>query len=197
MKFRLTFMFLLFAYLALAQSTVIYINMDVYKNDEVIINDLKLVDGTESNLFGTEEGFSLKVIDLGGKILFETELPVGFHKQISTVDGDEIIDTNQTNLRIRLPYFAEAQYVDLYHKGEMIKRISLSDYLCNNNNICEDFENPQNCPSDCRAGPRKEDSSVMLAAGILLIVIGIASLYFLKKRRGEARESEILRKRRV
>jgi len=182
---------LVLSYTALAAS-VIYINADVYRNDDVDILELKITDGVVSNLFTTPEDFSIEIIGFDNRLLFEDDLPIGFESIIDTPEGGDVIELDKVNMRIRIPYFSDAQYIDINHRNALVKRISLSDYVCNRNDVCEQYENIDNCPSDCV--PAGKGIDITLLASIVLIIIGIAALYLLHKRKNETHEARILRK---
>ena len=186
MKICFLAIILVIPFVVSAQSNVIYINADIYRDDRIDVFEVKTIQGTQSNLFGTPEEFSIKIIGFDGQLLFEDELPVSFETIIDVPeDGGDITQLDKVNIRIRIPHFSNAQYVDIYHRNDRIKRISLAEYLCNNNNVCDANENAQNCPDDCKPkdSERKDNNFIPLIIGISLLIAGIFALYFLIKKR--------------
>lgn len=130
---------------------VIYANVDLFKNETIAVHNVKGMEGTITNNYPAELPFYVKVIAADKSVLYYSDIPVGFHRQVSTSEGDYVFDTNVSPQRLRLPFYSKAKYVEFYHADVMFAQINLSDYLCNKNGKCEQFENEQLCPSDCGA----------------------------------------------
>jgi hypothetical protein len=66
----------------------------------------------------------------------------------------ELINLSFVEKYLRLPYFAEAARIELYHSDKLIFKYKID--LCNKNSICEieKHENYLSCPEDCPSGSK-------------------------------------------
>ncbi len=204
MKYKIILCVALISSLAIAQSDKVFVLfMNIHNDDRVEFINFEVISGTP-NIEPLESGtHPIKIISFDNKVVFESALQINFKTFRETIDENGTMSGEEVELEsvekyLRLPYFADAKSIELYHGDNLIYTLNVADYLCNKNNVCEENENAQNCPSDCRTTttipPGGKDNTVLLIAGILLIILGIVIAYFLLKRRSESRESGILRK---
>lgn len=203
MKNRIGLLFLAFILISTVASAerVFNARMTISKDDSVTVSSFEVLEGKASSFPEyPDANYLIKIVSFDGRTLFEAPMKIDFVVH-PFPEGE--IELNETERSFRLPFFADAKRIEMYHDGRLIHSLNIADYLCNNNSICDANENADNCPSDCRQTttttvPQQGSSNIlMLVVGITLLVIGIVTLYILIRRRNESREAEILRKRRL
>ena len=63
--------------------------------------------------------------------------------------SDPPIILNYTYVRLVLPYYENVSRIDVYYKNSSVLSENISSYLCNEDGVCNDYENYLSCPTDC------------------------------------------------
>lgn len=130
----------------LAEDIKVYsINAELFKNDTVKINHIKVIAGKVSDYPYLSTGYKIK-IHSSSKVLWEANLPVKFYIDLEDFGK---INLEKSIISSNLPYFFDAKTIAIYHKDKQIMIAELKDYICNKNNVCDFGENEINCGSDC------------------------------------------------
>lgn len=135
--------FLLVPY-TLAQQEIFLIDFTINNSDEINVERLVIIDGNPRAQDINSE-YSAKMY-AGDRILYFTDFLVDFGLE----DSDEELEESYTTLRF--PADKLANEVVVTKNDVAIGTISLGDYVCNNDNICSDYESQINCPQDCASG---------------------------------------------
>lgn len=166
----------------------------VYKNNTVEFKDFGISQGASSIFKDIPSDYTLKIISLEEKILFEKPLPIsfiayvhGFPEDIEVPDGG-VIELNESVVYLKLPYFPDADRVELYYRDEIIFSLDIKKYICQPDGVCSGDENELNCPQDCKkiSGGRFSFKYVII---ILLVIIVVLAVFFLKSRQEQPQES--------
>lgn len=160
----------------------------IFRNNSVELIDFSADYGEPSQLFDLESNYSIKIISVDNKVLFAKPLPVYFiaYGEIENEDENwhsEII-LNSTVLYLKLPYFPNGKWINIYYLDRLIFSIDISERLCDNDGICERFETEYICERDCfkiteTEKSRKEGWGLWIYLLIVVIII-ILFLIFVK-----------------
>ncbi|MBI2674911.1 MAG: hypothetical protein HYX24_00510 [Candidatus Aenigmarchaeota archaeon] len=137
---------------------IIFFYFSVDRSDTVTINELKILEGGRDKATADEENsdYIVRVIGPDGRAL--SSFPFGITWEIYHMGKDtetgEIKSLkyvkNVSEHAIRLPYYTEAERIEVYHKDRKIFSKSVRLLTCRINNRCEGDEDIVNCPEDCR-----------------------------------------------
>ena len=196
MKNRMGLLLLAFILISTVASAekVFSARMTIGKDDSVTISSFEVLDGKASSFPEyPDANYLIKIVSFDGRTLFEAPMKIDFVVH-PFPEGE--IELNETERSFRLPFFTDAKRIEMYHDGRLIHSLNVADYLCNKNSRCEENENTENCPTDCKKSdqPKQESNNFLLILGIILLVIGIVALYVLIRRRNASKEAGILRK---
>lgn len=126
---------------------ILALNISIYKNDLVILNNYQVKEGTPDPYIAPGD-YMLQLLasDKNTTILNQSMRVLFFV-------GEKNIDLNVTERYIRLPYSPNVRYVRLQHDNRTILFEEL--VICNNNGVCETAARGEfyaNCPADCKSG---------------------------------------------
>jgi len=165
---------------ALAQEdNLLILNLDVYKNDTVILKDLDLSFGSPSKTSRPEGDYSLKILDKKGNILYQKNIQLSFY-----VLTDPPMETDHVIIYRKIEYEPSMRKIELSKRGTIIFEKKIN--FCNNNNICEPSigENEDNCAIDCKKESiLKELPWKNLIVGLFFLFILFIFLVILRKRK--------------
>ncbi len=126
---------------------------DIYKDDTVVLKEIKLVE-LEGVNFNEGEGKYSFILYSQEEVLYENKRSIKFQVHRDIIDPEtgemyeENIEINPQEIYIRLPYYRDAERIELKHSNDLI----FSYDICQINDNCDisKGENPFNCPSDCQ-----------------------------------------------
>ena len=206
MKMRKTYTKILYFLMLLLFSTIsvsfgediqkIYVfYAEIYKNNSINLLDFSPNYGEPSTLLDLESNYTIKIISIDKKILFEKPLPVFFIAYAQIEEENEIytgeIELNKTTLYLKLPYFENGKWIEIYYLDKLIFSLDISEYICDNDGRCEDFETKYICENDCISlepyEKEKEKPSFnlfnLLLIILVILIITTAVFLVIKKRR--------------
>ena len=141
----LFFLFLIeFSY---AEDKIIFLNIVYFTDSENIKFDSMYVNyGSEFVPPVNEDKtvYSIKILDQNINQLYSKDFSLEF------VVLDAPISDNITTI-LMLPYYPNAKTISISKLGKEILTINL-ELLCNNNGICDNYENYFSCMNDCHSG---------------------------------------------
>ena len=121
-------------------------NLDIYKNNTVVLNSFEVVEGAISHFPSDQKPFGVSVFS-GSQELFSKSIDVSFSLILDPpITG---FDLEKQNVEMRLPYYRMADEIKIHNSGTEIFSINLKDEICNENGACELGENDYNCKADC------------------------------------------------
>lgn len=133
---------------------------------------IKLVDGAKSNYVDSYQLYKRKAYN-GGVISFSGK-PLGYfpaNNMVIVICRDNFNPNAQDrggceeifkgDIQLRVPYFPNGKYADFYNtNSEKILTVDISSVaVCNENSVCENSENIDNCPSDCQKNEPLADTN--------------------------------------
>ena len=126
-----------------------------YNLGKITLNHLYVSPGKASDKIIERGDYNAKIISKNNNLLssFKLDIPnkiFPFYDKNST-DRPSIIELKELNYTLNLPYFDEAENIEIYNENESkILDINVSYFAgtCGNG-ICEDYENYLGCPTDC------------------------------------------------
>lgn len=141
---------LLFAMpLASAIETVYEIGLTVESNYSVSLAWLEITQWHVTQSNERQQNISLllnfAVISNSNKTLYTTILKPNF-----LLLSNPPVVLNETLAVVDFPYLEDGKYVQVYHDNTLILQFDIQESLCDENGMCEGFENHRSCPSDCR-----------------------------------------------
>jgi len=160
--------------------TVYSIDIEIFKNDNVILNSISAANATTSHFPTVNTDYKIKVLSNDGQELFNNNLGVSFTISLDPVG---IIETNSTTINPRVPFYANAKYIEIYHSGKKILNIDLSNQFCNKNSVCDLGENQYNCSEDCKT---KGTNAWFYVYITIAIIATIALLFILRLKRQQS-----------
>lgn len=130
-----------------ADSKVFNILLDINKNDSVRLMDFSIIDGKENYLPSGD--FSLQIMDNKDNLLKEIRFNVNF---IIFTDPPQRLEHVPVN--IRTFYMENADKIKLLHSKKILFEGVISEFSCNNDSVCNNYENFISCPKDCPSGSK-------------------------------------------
>jgi hypothetical protein len=175
-SFAIVFFLILSAVKGVEWGTVYSLDMEIFKDDRVILQSITASNGTTSYFPTSNTGYSIRTLSSDGRELFSANLGVSF-----TIIFDNKVSTrDSTSINVRVPFSTITKYISIYKGDREISRIDLSKSLCNNNSICEAGENPVNCQHDCavKGGVGEMPWLYMIIAAVAAVALVI---YLIRK----------------
>jgi hypothetical protein len=146
MKKEALILTILLIHLAVAEDVRVYnIEIEIFKNETVKINQIKAIVGKLSDFPSLPTGYTIQ-LHSPSKTLWKANLPVKFYINL---EGAGRMDLEKAVISMNIPYFSDAKAIAIYHGEKQIASFELKDFVCNKNNICELGENAVNCQEDC------------------------------------------------
>jgi hypothetical protein len=157
--------------------TVYSMFAEIYKEDTGVLKNISVDIGLISSFPSYQTDYSVKILDPKDKILFDRNIDVSFDVFLEPL---KVIEMDKTLIHLRLPYSERANTIRFYHDDKIILEVALSDFICDNNFICEQGENEYNCPQDCKEEKRIPLSLFVLIVVLLTFLIVVFLRYFRK-----------------
>ncbi|MEM5813450.1 MAG: hypothetical protein QXU71_03760 [Candidatus Aenigmatarchaeota archaeon] len=165
---------------------VLYIK--VFRNNSIELLDFSATYGNPSQLFDLDSNYSIRIISVDNKILFEKPLPIYFIAYMTKEEEGEIahgeVILESTLLYLKLPYFPNGKWINIYYLDKLIFSIDISEKLCDNDGICEDFETEYICEKDCikisqYQTKRREEINLTYLLGLIILIV-VLLIFFIK-----------------
>lgn len=193
LKFNFVLPLLIFLFIIISVKTqeireekIYSLLLTIFKNDTVILENISVEMGVLSHFPTTKTGYYVKIISYTNETLFESNLGISFkiHYQIfpgEKIPNIEIEELEKILVSLRLPYFENADRIEIYHDDKLIFTFK----ICNFNNICElsKGENIMNCMEDCfktTKTPQKTSRQIHTYLVIFGLILGIIIFLFYK-----------------
>jgi len=194
-KFFLILIFaLIFISGVIAQSDVSYVLTLNYDGKTLVVDSLTLVEGKAvKNIFEHSEGFTIKVLDKNDKILYSEvfiadltpirEAPDYFFddsgEQVAFEDTESPKETKETSIVLTLPYFEEAEKIQIYSPDNKLVLEFLIDEEFNKTGF--DFNNLKTI-------------AILI---IVILVVGLITFFIIKKfrKKGKRKSKEDIKKK--
>lgn len=135
---------LLLLTISFAQESIYYIDLTIFLNNTVILNNIEITSGTLTHFPNTPTSYKMVILSKEG-VLFSSYLPIVFSP---ILDLPTRSYPESKRVIIRAPYFPSATNILLLYENEVIFNISLKSSKCGNK-VCENGEDWTNCCEDC------------------------------------------------
>ena len=119
-----------------------------YKNDTVELIKARSYTGNPESAELKKSDYALTFTDTVRNRIGEIKIPVIFY----VLDPFQEVDS--IPLSVRSPCNAKWDELQIYHFNEKIFNISVKRLICNNDNICNNYETVLTCPKDCHSGSK-------------------------------------------
>ena len=120
----------------------------VYKNDTVELIKAHSYIGNPESAELKKSDYALTFTDSVGNRIDEIKIPVIFY----VLDPYQEVDS--IPLSVRNPCDTNWDRLQIYHLNEKIFSTSVKGLICNNDNICNNYETVLTCPTDCHSGSK-------------------------------------------
>jgi hypothetical protein len=148
--FALAFV-LIFVAGAFAAQKVLYVELVVGKDDQVLLKELSIKEGRPS-IKARPGAYSVELWDSDDAVLGSTSIEVSFSFAYHGVDGHIFVERNSSVVSARFPYMDGAKYFVFKHRNKVLLKEELNPYICDDNGVCDNYENSVSCPADCPTG---------------------------------------------
>lgn len=125
---------------ALAEK-VLLADFTISSNDSVSLNNMMIVEGKTTAW--TEGNYKIQILDSSNNIISSQLLPIEFF-----ISG--FGEMNTTVVEARFSNYENAKKMQLLKDNKTIFETTIA--LCNNNKVCDKYENFLSCPTDCPSG---------------------------------------------
>ncbi|MBI2674913.1 MAG: hypothetical protein HYX24_00520 [Candidatus Aenigmarchaeota archaeon] len=137
---------------------IFYMEFSANRSEDIGMKVLKIEEGQKDfqEVEDKDEKYLAKIIDVKGKAIYTFIFNITWvsHGMGKDPETGEIIDIefvkNISEQNIRLPYYTEADKIELYHNDKRIFSRDVRPLTCKKNNRCEGDEDITNCPEDCK-----------------------------------------------
>jgi hypothetical protein len=190
--------------------TIVDVSVMIHADDTVTDDALILTDGRPTADYHIGTGYELRVLDARGVVVMDRKFDLFFDYTGPVERGVDYSSVKYSYVPFgyRIPYNTSMQNIQIYHGNRMIYAKELN--FCNSNGSCDTTETFQTCPKDCPLdrkdkvctpvkdsvcdpdclrGVDPDCSSVplvpsVLGAGLIVVCVGAAGWYFMRKRKG-------------
>lgn len=136
---------IIFFGIVFAADKVLTVHFTIDKQDNIEINKLYIVNGTEDR-FENKGPYAVQLIDEQGNILRSLDFDVDF---ILYTDPPKPLKESGGILGIR--YNDAADKLVIKHNDKIIYSENITGKFCNKDSKCNNYENIVSCPNDCTA----------------------------------------------
>jgi len=142
MKKAVLFILVLLAAQAVQAEKVLSISLNIYKNDSVDVNYLKVGENRPTR-YVVDGDYRVQLLSSTGEVVWNKTIQIMF---MVFTDPPEPIDPSLVNLEIK--YEQDMRRINLYNKDKLIYSQEIKG--CNLNGVCETkYESYLSCPADC------------------------------------------------
>jgi len=132
---------------AVSAEQVLSVELDVYKNDSVVLHQMTVEEGY-STKYVSPGDYRLQITDASGKNLSDTVVGLSF-----MVWSDPPQEMDPSALSLRISYTKDMRILKLYRSDKLLFTSDIN--VCNDDGACEmGFETHLSCPGDCPQGSR-------------------------------------------
>ncbi len=130
---------------ALAGNGVVFLTLDINDRMEVTDYDLFFLNDQEGYRFIKDSGtMRVEMLNENQDVLYYTGFTPSF-----IVLSDPPVRTEETSVILTLPYNRNMKTVRIYNSSAEVLSIMFQEKLCNQDGVCNGFENIYSCPGDC------------------------------------------------
>jgi len=173
----LTYFFIFIVSVSIVKADYYLITASYYYGG-LINKNLQVLEGEPSiKISEPETNYEIKLISFDEEILFSYK----FKLSPTIFIGGKKIELNEFDFTLTLPYFANGKRIDIYDtNNRLLLSIDVSKFAkCDEDGICEDFENEEICPQDCQIfKPFKEKKKELINLKIMIIILFIVLISF-------------------
>lgn len=182
--FSITFFLLITV--SYASSRIFVLFATIYRNNTVILHDFSISEGTPYSFPGFQANYTIKIISVENDILFRAPIEISFIAYPETLpEYPGVIELNETTIYLRLPYFPDADRIEMYYRNSLIfQHKILRKPICGDDFCDLEFgENYENCSEDCPPSPPTA-IPIYIYLIIVLVFISLVIVFLIKIKRG-------------
>lgn len=186
----IVFSFLLFSYFAEAED-VFLLYLTIHKNDTITLKFFDLLGG-EVNIPSEGQGaYEIRVLSHEKEVLFSGKRHISFQTFREWIDErtgnmqGELIELDEIDGILRVPYFYNAEKIEIYKNGKLLYSLNISDKLCVFDGKCLDYCKDKN-DKDClfvEETEKEQPTTSFLILSFLTILLLSLLLVFVKFRK--------------
>jgi hypothetical protein len=129
-----------------ADGKTLYLTITVDRNLDIVEYDIFTLNQTvqsysNKTIYGT---MNIEMHSYNDEVLFSAGFSPDFY-----VMTNPPTESDRESVILVLPYIESAQYVKVYKNNTETLSLDIMESICNNNGVCDNFENHYSCPPDC------------------------------------------------
>jgi hypothetical protein len=132
---------------------ILNIDFEISNNNQVTINSIEVSEkNRETYDMVSESNFRLSFLNRGGITIRSMPFIVDFGDMAYILPGKDFELQDSSKHHFEVIFSKEFEKLQISFEDNILEEILLQNYLCNNNEVCDNYETNLICASDCKTG---------------------------------------------